>query len=193
MSIEGSEEKLLREVESGDWTITATTAAQILIGLVAVVGIFAWATLIPVFILTFLFLEPLLIVGIVVFIVAAAFSEKTTLVERYSAGGVVFRQGSSADFVYLVRSGQLEGTSTAGGPGFTQKYGPGDFFGLAAVVAHQFYRITVTALTDAVVVRMNPTALAAVAASEPQLEKSLRSLLDARLSDLVGPGPERVA
>jgi CRP-like cAMP-binding protein len=193
MSIEGSEEKLLREVESGDWTVTATTVAQILIGLVAVVGICAWATLIPVFILTFLFLEPLLIIGIVLFIIAAAFSEKTVLVERYSAGDVVFRQGNPADFVYVVRSGQLQGTATAGGSEAGQKFGPGDCFGTAAAVAHQPYRLTVTALTDAVVVRIDPSDLAAVAAGEPQFEKSLRGLLDARLSDLVGHGPERVA
>lgn len=191
MSAAAPRKKVLREIKSGDWTTTVTTIAQVLIGIVALLGICAWATLFPVFILTFLFLEPLLMVGIILFIIAAMFSEKSLLVERFGPGEVVFHQGGPGDFIYVVRSGQFHGEGTAAGSTFTQKYGPGECFGITAVINRQPYHMTVTAETNATAVRINPDDLSAVAASGPQFEKSLRGLLEMRVADLIRPRPPR--
>lgn len=182
---------LLGRLKFGDWTITLTTIAQILIGITALVGILAWATLEPIFILTFLFLEPLLIVGLILFVIAAAFSGKTLLTVYFRAGDVVFRQGTSADFVYLVESGQLKGVEVDGENRYTSEFGPGDCFGTRAMLAEQPHRLTVTAETDAVVIRIEPKDIVALAASKPQFEKSLRSLLDTSITDLVSPTGSR--
>jgi CRP-like cAMP-binding protein len=64
---------------------------------------------------------------------------------------------------------------------------------LHAAVANQSYRLTVTALTDVVLFRINPADLPSVLSSLPQLEESLQELLNTRLGDLLGRGspPDR--
>jgi Cyclic nucleotide-binding domain len=185
------ERELIRDVGSGDWTVRATFVAQILIAVVAVVGVAAWATLRPIFILTFLFLEPLLVVGMILFVVAAFFSEKSLLSEKFKAGATVIRQGSPAEYMYVVRTGELHGEGRDGDFHYEQDFKPGECFGMTAMVAKQVYRLTVTARTDAVLYRIDPADLPSVIANAPYIEKSLEGILDTRLGDLVGRDPQR--
>ncbi len=188
MSTATVEGEVIRKAESGDWPAKAITVAQILAGIVAITGIAAWATLVPVFILTFLFLEPLLIVAIILFVVAALFSEKTLLTESFSAGTAVIHEGTHADYIYSVKAGKLRGEGYDGKEHFTRELGPGDCFGLHAAVANQTYSLTVTAVTDAVVYRINPADLSSVLSSFPQVQEGMKELLNTRFGDLVGRG-----
>jgi CRP-like cAMP-binding protein len=172
-----------RPLARGNWPVTLTKIARVTVAVPALVGVVAWLTLIPVLLLTFLFLQPLLVIGIAMFLVAAAFGGKTLLLEHYRAGDTVFNAGDASEFIYLVRSGELEGRPPASGAGETRKFGPGDAFGIHAVLAGGRYPFTVRALSDAEVVRIDPVDLRGIV-SVPGLDKVLHDLLDAQLTDL---------
>jgi hypothetical protein len=78
--------QLVRGLETGNRTARLTTLAQVLIGIIALLGVCAWLTLNPTLLLTFLFAQPLLLAGIVAFAVAAVFGEKGVLLETFTPG-----------------------------------------------------------------------------------------------------------
>jgi CRP-like cAMP-binding protein len=172
-----------RPIARGNWPVTLTKIARVMVFIPALIGVFAWLTLVPVLLLTFLFVQPLLVIGIAMFLIAAAFGGKTILLHHYRAGDTVYTAGDLSDFIYLVRSGQLEGTGTGSTAGEKQKYGPGDSFGIHALLTHGRHAYTVRALSDAEVIRIDPVDLSGFI-DVPQLDKILHELLDAGLTDL---------
>ncbi len=146
-------------IARGNWPVTVTRIARVLIVIPALIGVFAWLTLIPVLLLTFLFVQPLFVVGMALFLVAAAVGGKTILLHRYRAGDIVFRAGEPSDYIYLVRSGQFEGSGGQLKTGETKKYGTGDSFGIHSLLADGRHSTTVRALSDGELVRIDPIGL----------------------------------
>jgi len=117
------------------------------------------------------------------FLIAAASGGRTLLLQHYRTGDVVYSAGEPSDFIYLVRSGQLEGTAAGPDTGKIRKFGPGDHFGVHALLAHGRQDYTVRALSDSEVIRIDPVDLTGFL-DVPQLDKILRELVEARLTDL---------
>jgi len=165
-----------RRIARGNWPVTLTKIARVTIAIPALIGVVAWLTLAPVLLLTFLFLQPLFVLGIAMYLIAAAFGGKTLLLHHYRTGDTVYSAGDQSEYIYLVRSGQLEGTPSGPDARETLKIGPGDYFGVNALLAHGRYAYTVRALSDSEVVRIDPIDLTGIV-ELPQLHNILRDLL----------------
>jgi Cyclic nucleotide-binding domain len=88
------------------------TVSQILVVAVALFGIVGWLSLKPFFLLSFIFAQPLIAVGIILFLFAAVFFQSAMILEHFDAGEISYRQGSPSRFVYLLKSGTVEATQT---------------------------------------------------------------------------------
>ena len=75
---------------------------------------------------------------------------------RYRRNQIIFSQGDPADAVFYVRRGKLKVTAVSerGKEAVTSILGPDEFFGEACIAAQVCRLVTVSALTDAVVVRI---------------------------------------
>jgi CRP-like cAMP-binding protein len=75
---------------------------------------------------------------------------------RYRKNQIVFSQGDPADAVFYVRKGKLRATvvSERGKEAVTAILGPDEFFGEACIAGQMRRLVTVSALTDVVVVRI---------------------------------------
>lgn len=170
-----------RRIARGNWPVTLTKVARITIAIPALIGVVAWLTLAPVLLLTFLFVQPLFVLGIAMFLIAAAFGGKTLLLHHYRTGDTVYSAGDESDYIYLVRSGQLEGTLSGPDARELLKIGPGDYFGVNALLAHGRHAYTVRALSDSEVIRIDPIDLTGIL-NISQLDKILRDLLADRMA-----------
>jgi Cyclic nucleotide-binding domain len=178
--------QLLHAVHKGDWQSRLIGTAQVLIGGVAVLGIAAWVTLNPTLLLTFLFLQPVLVVGIVLFVVVAVAGRKSVLVECYPAGAVVHGEGAASPFVYVVRSGRLHVVRALDGgrEEVVARFEAGDHFGGDAVAAGEAAAVAIRAATPVELLRVNPSDLATLFASVPELRDAMRIVVRDRLPDI---------
>jgi CRP-like cAMP-binding protein len=86
----------------------------------------------------FSFLAPIFVLAAVsVFVVIQILEfrqrHKLFVIESYSAGETVFRQGDPADSAYFIRSGEVEVVDESTGS-VIRKLGPGDYFGEIALI-----------------------------------------------------------
>jgi len=81
---------------------------------------------------------------------------------KYRKGEIVFSQGDPSIAVFYVRSGKLKATvvSERGKEAVASILGPDDFFGEACMAGQGLRLMTVSALIDAVVVRIEKSAMA---------------------------------
>lgn len=155
----------------GDWPRRLLTASQGLVGGVALVGVVAWTTLNPTVLLTFLFLQPLLLVGVVLYVVASLFGRRTLLVERFPAGAVVHHGGSSSGVVWVVKTGTLEAVRPGedGSERVVTRLAAGDHFVGDAATPPGELPLTLRTVTAAELLRINATDLATLVAHVPGL------------------------
>ena len=75
---------------------------------------------------------------------------------RYRKNQIIFSQGDPADAVFYVQKGKLKVTvvSDRGKEAVTSILGPDEFFGEACMAGQTQRLVTVSAMTDAVVVRI---------------------------------------
>jgi CRP/FNR family cyclic AMP-dependent transcriptional regulator len=88
---------------------------------------------------------------------------------KYRKGDIIFQQGDPADAVFYIQKGKVKLTvlSTQGKEAVVAILGTDDFFGEGSL-AGQLLRIsTVTAMTDAVIVRLQKSAIVGVIHREP--------------------------
>ena len=80
---------------------------------------------------------------------------------QYSMPQIVFSQGDAADAVYYVQKGKLKVTvvSDQGKEAVAAIFGSGEFFGEACLAGQTIRLVTVRAMTDAVVVRIEKPAM----------------------------------
>jgi CRP/FNR family cyclic AMP-dependent transcriptional regulator len=87
----------------------------------------------------------------------------------YRAGHTVFSQGDPADSVFYVVRGTVKAsvTSEQGKEGVVAVLGPGDFFGEVCLTAEPLRLITVQAMTDATIVRVEKAEMIRLLHAEP--------------------------
>jgi CRP/FNR family cyclic AMP-dependent transcriptional regulator len=80
---------------------------------------------------------------------------------NYRKNGIVFSQGDRADAVFYVHKGKLKVTvvSERGKEAVASIVSPGEFFGEACMAGQLQRLVTISAMTDAVVVRIEKTAM----------------------------------
>jgi CRP-like cAMP-binding protein len=163
----------------GDWPRRLLTLAQVLVGGVALIGVVAWTTLDPTAMLTFLFVQPVLLLGVVLFVAASLFGRKTLLVERFAAGAVVHHAGSGSDVVWVVRSGALEAVrpGAGGADEVVARLGAGDHFAGDAATPAGELPVTLRAVADTELLRINAGDLATLIAHVPGLRERIGHML----------------
>jgi|SRR5271163_1242938 len=178
---------LLHRIRRGEWVDHVITAAQIAVGLVAVMAIAGWLTLNPFLLLSFMFAQPLIAVGIFLFIFAAFFFERATRYESFDEGEIIYQQGSMPRALWLVKSGTVEGmVAQPGGKEQTvETFGPGSYLGFAALAPHMPHKFTARAKTAVEIVRISPGDLIslfkemrALNSEVPELLKQLDQAID---------------
>jgi CRP/FNR family transcriptional regulator, cyclic AMP receptor protein len=195
--------KLIR----GDWPARLIGAAQLLIGLVALVGIAAVATLNPYLLLGFGAVQGLIIVGVILFVIVAMLSQRAMVLEEFRAGQVIFMEGDPGRHVYVIKSGTVEVVTKRpdGSSEVIDRLGPGDHFGDVALLRRNLpHRSTVRTVTDAHIFRISPSSLVQLYANLPEVREYLRQKEEPHLRRLQavkkspvpgkptsqGPGPE---
>jgi CRP/FNR family cyclic AMP-dependent transcriptional regulator len=88
---------------------------------------------------------------------------------RYRKNRVVFSQGDPADAVFYVQKGKLKVTvvSDRGKEAVAAILGPDEFFGEACMAGQVLRLVTVSAMTDAVVTRIEKPAMAQLVQEQP--------------------------
>lgn len=182
----GSTWKVMSGVARGDWQSRLILIAQVTVGVAALVGLLALATRNPLLLLTFLTLQVLLVVGVVLFVIVALFAQRTMILERYGPGDVIARERDTCKHVYVIKSGNVEvvarradGTEEA-----VKRLGPGDHFGEAALLGELAHPATVRAVTAVEVLKMTPDNLVAFYTSLPEVQEHFRGVMEARLREL---------
>ncbi len=106
---------------------------------------------------------------------------------RFTAGEVLVRQGAPGNSLYIVRSGGVEVSVTAGEGHRAMKVAeldPGSFFGEMSLLTGEPRTATVTAREETEVVRVSKEGMNRVFQSDPSLVAPLSELLEARIGDL---------
>jgi len=170
----------------GDWRAKLIVTAQILVGLVALFGFLAFTTKHPLLLLAFAFALPLMIVGIVLFVIVAVFAQRALVEEQYGAGEVIFNEGEEGRHVYVVKSGRVEVVrrKKGGGPDVMSVLGPGDHFGELALLGKTPRTATIRTLEDTVVYKMDRGHFAGLYTSLKGVQDQFSKDMKARLAEL---------
>ena len=90
-------------------------------------------------------------------------------IDRYRKNQKVFSQGDSADAVFYVQKGKLKVTvvSDRGKEAVAAILGPDEFFGEACMTGQVLRLVTVSAMTDAVVVRIEKPTMVRLVQEQP--------------------------
>ena len=90
-------------------------------------------------------------------------------IDRYRKNKVVFSQGDPADAVFYVQKGKLKVTvvSDRGKEAVAAILGPDEFFGEACMAGQTLRLVTVSAMTDAVVVRIERPTMVRLIQEQP--------------------------
>jgi len=182
---------LLHRIWRGDWVDHIITVAQIAVVLFAIIGIAGWLSLNPFLLLTFIFAQPLVALGVALFIFAALFFERAFTFETFDPGEIIFRQDSPARSIYLVRSGTI-GASIRRGNGEEVSVitvGSGEYIGFAAL-ARDRYRLTARAVTAAEVIRIRPRDFVTIFAEIPEVRQQFPILRQKVLDAIDRHAPE---
>ena len=88
---------------------------------------------------------------------------------RYHKNQVVFSQGAAADAVFYIQKGKLKATvvSDRGKEAIAAMLGPDEFFGEACMAGQLQRLVTISALTDAVVMRIEKSAFDQLIQKQP--------------------------
>jgi cyclic nucleotide-binding protein len=179
----------LPRVRTGDWRVKLLVVSQVAVGITAVFALLAMVTRDPLLLLAFSATQGVMVVGVILFVVVAIFSQRTLVKEKYLAGETIFREGEPGRHVYVVASGRLEvfRTRPDGIAEPLKELGPGDPFGEMALLRQAPRNATIRALTAVEVYKMSPGNFAALYANLPGLREHFNTLMESRLRELEGP------
>jgi CRP-like cAMP-binding protein len=103
----------------------------------------------------------------------------------FEAGEVIFEEGDSGEFLYVIQSGEVELTrSTAEGRRLVGRLGPGEFFGEMSVVLGGERRIRATAATPVRLLAVDGQTLEEMCVGRPEVAIRLIQRLAGRVIDL---------
>lgn len=106
---------------------------------------------------------------------------------RFASGEVLVKQGDTGDSLFLIQSGCVEVSVSAGEGHRSMKVadlGSGSFFGEMSLLTGAPRSATVTATRETIVVMVKKSGMERVFSMNPALAEPLSELLEARLSDL---------
>ena len=171
---------LIHRILRGNWVDHVVTGAQIAVGTVAILGIIGWLTLNPFVLLSFVFAQPLVALGIGLFIFSAFFFERAFMLESYDAAEIVFAQGSPARSVYRVKSGTVDLIlkRSSGEETSVATLGPGDYLGQMSLLPGSQYRFSARTRGASELINIRPRDFATIFIEMPevreQMQKSIR-------------------
>jgi len=177
--------KAIPAFHKGDWRTRLIIVAQILIGVVAVVGLLGMMTLHPYLLLSFATLQGLLVLGVALFAVAAIFAQRAFVPEDYEAGEIIFNEGEPGRHLYVISSGTVE-VLMKGPDGvlrLIKELGPGDHFGEMALLGNVPRNATVRTKTRVEVVKMGRSSFAAIYTSLPGVKEHFSGVMESRLKE----------
>jgi hypothetical protein len=170
----------------GDWRTKVLHLAQVCVGVVAVLGYFAFAFKAPLLILAFASLMGLLVVGVALFAVVALFSQRALVEEEYAAGATIFEQGEPGRYIYVIKSGNVEVVHhrPGGAAEVLKVLGPGDHFGEMALLGRAPRNATVRTVTPVHVFKMSSGNFAALYTTLPGVRQQFTKVMESRLEEL---------
>jgi len=177
--------RVLPGLRRGDWRSKLIVLAQLAVGSVALLSIAGMLTRNPFLLLGFTGAQALLVLGIVLFVVVAIFSQRTMVVEVFGPGEVIFREGDRGRHVYVIRTGEVEvlvnrpdGSSEAIG-----RLHAGDHFGELSLLREGPRTATIRTVTVVQLYKMSADNFLALYFSLPEFRESMTEVAKARLRE----------
>jgi len=183
---------LVHRIRRGDWVDRVITLAQVAVGAVAIIGIVGWITLNPFLLLSFIFAQPIVALGIALFIFAAFFFERAFMFETYDPGEIIFRQDTPARSIYVIKSGKVEVSVRHPNGEVTNvlAMGSGEYVGLAALAPGFRYRLTAKTLTRTELIRIRPRDFVTIFGEIPEVRNQIPALRAKILDAIEREAPE---
>ena len=178
--------RVLSAVQKGDWESKALLVAQLVVGVVAVLGVLGMLTLQPLFLLAFASTLGLMVLGIVLFVVVAVFSQRTMVLEEYDAKEVIFREGDAGRHLYVIKAGSVEIVvrKPDGTEQVVRSLGAGEYFGEMALLGRAPRNATARTSSSTQLLKMNRTSFATLYTNLPGLRDQFNKKMEDRLHEL---------
>src|SRR5262245_36298690 len=176
---------VLPGLRRGDWRSKLIGLAQLAVGSVALLSIVAMLTRDPFLLLGFTGAQAMLVLGIVLFVVVAIFSQRTMVLEVFGPGEVIFREGDRGRHVYVIRTGEVEVLVNRpdGGSEVIGRLHAGDHFGELSLLREGPRTATIRTLTAVQLYKMNADNFLALYFSLPEFRESMTAIAKARLRE----------
>jgi hypothetical protein len=183
--------KVVHAVRRGDWRSKLIAIAQVAVGLVALLGLVGMLTRSPLFLLGFSAAQGLILVGVILFVIVAAFAQRTLVLEQFDPGEVIFREGDTGDMarhVYVIRSGAVEVLVKRpdGSQEVIKRLGTDDHFGEMALLRNVPRNATIRTVTAVEVFKMSPGSFTALYTNLPGFREHFSRVMEERLRELGG-------
>src|SRR5208282_1639370 len=177
---------LLHRIRRGDWVDHFITVAQILVAAVALLGIAGCLTLNPFLLLTFIFAQPLVAIGIILFVIAGFFFDRAMLYEDFDPGEVIYAEGSPARSFYLIKSGIVEALIKRpdGKLEPVATFEAGNYVGVAAFAPNMPRQFTARAVTPVKIIRMRTRDFVAFFEEIPELREQV-SIVQKKIQEAI--------
>lgn len=178
--------RLVRGLRRGDWRSKLIAVAQVCIGFVAVVAYISVTSLNPFWLLGFSAVQGLVVLGVVLFVVVAIFSQRALVEEEFGPGEVIFEEGDPGRDVYVIRSGTVEVLKRrpGGGQDVIKQLGPGDHFGEMALLGNVPRNATIRTVGPVEVFKMGRNGFAALYTTLPGVKEHFNRVVESRLQEL---------
>jgi hypothetical protein len=178
--------RVVRRVRRGDWRSRLIGVARLAIGIVALLGLATMVIRGPLFLLGFAAAQGLILVAIVLFVIVAIFSQRTLVLEEFSAGEEIVRQGEVGRDVYIIKTGTVEVLTKRpdGKEELVKTLGPGDHFGEMALLRKTRRNATVRASTPVEVFSVSPANFFSLYTHFPALKEQIDKIMHDRLEEL---------
>jgi len=182
--------KVVSAVRSGDWQSKLLVAAQVAVGVVAMLGLLAMATRQPLLLLGFASAQGLALLGLVLFVVVAVFAQRVMVLERFEPGELIFEEGEPGRHVYVIKSGTVEllRRRPDGAHEVFKHAGGGDHFGELALLRKASRSATVRTVTAVEVFKMSPSNFVALYTNLPGFRDHFNRVMESRLHELASRG-----
>ena len=180
--------KALPGLRRGDWRSKLIAIAQVAVGFVALLSLFGMLTRDPLLLLGFTAAQGLLLLGVVLFVVVAIFSQRTMVLEQFGPGEVIFREGDPGRHVYVIRTGNVEVLTKRpdGSREVIARLYTGDHFGELALLRDAPRTATIRAVTAVQLFKMSPSNFLALYFSLPGFRDNVSEIMKSRLNELEG-------
>ncbi len=159
--------------------------AECLIALSAIISLIAVLKPGPIPLMLFLVVaEIFIITGIILYLavtITGFLRQRGVSRMQFPAGAVIFRQGDTADFVYVIVNGKVDVIrEEAEGEKVIARLAQGDYFGEMALISNAPRTATVRAVTDVEVLTWSRGDFTTLYAYLPDLRKSVDELMHQR-------------